>query len=222
MCLFVLTSVGLSGSISCAGAENLTSVEITELKQSYQRERMKMFSCAVTNSSQIAAVKNCFDPMCLRSDGEIAIAVTEDKGQPHLEILKENGSESDLFYCSQAIWETAPFFPFDPKSKFFLCEFEKQQSGHAVSEIRPIAPSEKVRLHFIPYSAMRYKVPKEVIFSDENVVQLSKDRIRDPQLEAFRKDWVSFFLAHDTLEISELRAHAQVLRTKYSKLFKQM
>jgi len=43
MCLFVLTSVGLSGSISCAGAENLTSVEITELKQSYQRERMKMF-----------------------------------------------------------------------------------------------------------------------------------------------------------------------------------
>jgi len=168
-----------------------------------------------------------FDPKCLSSaDCRVALKVTilADGTYEIKKVYGKSDSDADDFFCEQAVWEYAiPMRGYAGED--LLCEFsgtDFQETG-THPEIVQNQTSDCVSLHLIPerFPFVGLTFPVCALNDNFNVVRLSKDKLRDPRLNEYRREWVKFFTptGHDQYPMYDrLRAKALELENKYNLL----
>jgi len=167
-----------------------------------------------------------FDPNCL-SDPETQITMQvniSETGLPSCKIIEsKHCSESDKFYCEQAMWEAAPIVPFwahDFEGTEFSCKYSKRQySANHWPELIPSKGSNVVVMHLRPASSIGGSDDGAHFSSAANTVKLRTDKLQDNRLNQFRLDWIRFLEQCDNPIPQVLNDRANTMRLKYSGLF---
>jgi len=160
------------------------------------------------------AIYKNFDPKCLSNNRcVLAYRVTFTENEVQIEKLRgENETVSDDFYCEEAISEYIYHLDKSRGNRLFF-EFSAEPSdkyGHHPE----LYPTKKfVSLHLVPLAF----VGRDILFENEDtgilhrLVYLNVNKLKDPRLAAFRKDWSDYILGHPTPTRSALTITAEGL-----------
>ncbi|HEY9790869.1 MAG TPA: hypothetical protein V6D22_10750 [Candidatus Obscuribacterales bacterium] len=169
-----------------------------------------------------------FDPTLLSNPAaRVSMEVFADKlGRvSYKEIGCDQCTDSDRFYCEQAIWEAAPIVPYEGSGTDIKWDDKITfQATTPVEQSPKIAMEDgmKVKMHFVPASVtdlFPYVFSKQQLSDASNIVNISVEKRESPRLQEFRKEWVLFILTHADTTPEEFSAHVASMRKKYHDLF---
>ncbi len=203
----------LFGILTPVCSKPLPDAEIKKLHDNCKRAILRSCHDGLENGRYTRGV----DHRCFSSkDVRIYIAVTRnDDGTPKLQTVLQEGTDADLFYCQQSIWESSPKI-FEPMEGFSLCQFYGGGQSWASCELAPDENSKNLKMHSIPlFVVTEYNFRRSIVRNDDFIVEIKPDQINDPRLQSFRRDWMDFFRTHQKASVYEVFHQAAKIRRKY-------
>lgn len=162
-----------------------------------------------------------FDFHCLSNEHAGVVLIVEQSSKyPFAKIRNATGTRADVFYAEQAFWESRPVPSGEKQNGGDLIVYGRFGSMGNFPELLSKDEPNVVRLHLIPMSAENLcTISSEKIHSPDNVLKLSVDKVNDPLLLEFRKEWFDFLGTHKNCSEKEVLAEASRMKSKYEKLF---
>lgn len=162
---------------------------------------------------------------------------------PAYEVISEEGSPSDLFYCEQAIWESSPErLMAGSQEGNLVCDSKQFKQEEKLAKIdyfhKKISSAELYKsknaetgnaivvMHVIPRS---FNTDQNVLFTREelaspnNLIAIPTANIEKKELLSYRKEWADYVSKNETTRRTktEVLTFAANLLNKYSELFKE-
>lgn len=161
-----------------------------------------------------------FDFRCFSNEHVgVVLEIDQTSKYPSAKIKNASGTRADVFYAEQAFWESRPL-PSEQRQHGEVLVFGRFGSMGNFPELISNDESNIVKLHLIPMSAEYLcTISSERIHSADNVLRLSLDKIQDPLLLEFRKEWIDFLSMHKNCSEAEVLQEGHRLKSKYEKLF---
>jgi hypothetical protein len=180
-------------------------------------------------------LENSVDLRCLSNPDcqvDLTVKVSSNGALEQKKSSSKAASDSDDFYCEQAIWERSPL---SPECANIDIGLSYNGSGFVPDPNNELSVKKEpgfVFLHLIPATVGGLPVPwsfrnDRLIHSPDNVLKLSVDKLQDPVLTQFRQEWVDFFLSRkvdknsyeNAYASSDVQKKAREMCRKYAKLF---
>jgi len=149
---------------------------------------------------------------------------------PKYRLLASSGRKSDLFYCEQAIWDSAPFLePFiNSHGKISFSSKEDNSShfacGRTYFKAHPKLRGKVVVIHVIPPAGNDFfpdAVLKDEIHKMSNLRGVPIGKLDSSLLQNFREDWAEYIRSKTRVQVTreEILEHGNEVLKRYSALF---
>jgi hypothetical protein len=165
-------------------------------------------------------IMDCLDTKNLSIQADLSYSF-HPMGYPTYVLTSKNASNTDRFFCEQAMWDTGPYMapfctPIDARIEF-IAPKNKRSKAKGRKEILP-------SIHLIPLSASEFfpnAVTAAELKESKNLHLLRKSMLASPELMHYRKEWLDFIESHcyQNLSRDELLDAATTIVSKYDALF---
>ena len=175
----------------------------------------------------ISHVVGRFDPKCLSRDSDVALEVCVNKqGIPSCSVVENTGSEQELFYGEQAVWDGSPFDVYLPGMKFrfvyphYNPNSDQNNIENYVKAYGPI--QDAVVMQVIPTQAKErsHAFWNGEMHSVNNLVTVPAKKLKSKLLSDFRLEWVNFLITNPKADRNSIIDEGAYLLDMYAALFK--
>jgi hypothetical protein len=193
----------------------------------------------------VIAIRELIDPESLSSNCNVRLIIDNDNKAetPSYKVIEQQASTKDLFYCEQAIWESAPHI-MSLSNAHGECVLNAQSLRTEQKQKIGYFPDKSVHaeeLFFKQYSALRdqavviHVIPRSIAWGDRipgrftkaeldglcNLKAIPLKNVQGQELIDFRTAWIDFINKNRSTKISrdEILDYASSLLYKHKELF---